>query len=494
MKLRSVLLVALLVFLPPAHAVLGLPHLFGDHMMLQSGTTVPVWGTAAAGETVSVAFSGQQVTTTADDSGHWRVDLGPLAASAEPRELVVTSTNPQSAISNLHLKDVLVGEVWLCSGQSNMEKPLGEKKGQLPVLNAEEEIRNAAFPQIRLFKVKKARSATPALDLEGEWVVCRPDTIDAIKFSATGYFFGRMIHREIGQPVGLIDSTWGGTRIEPWTPPQGFAAVPALSAFADACTRPGTKIEGTTPSELYNAMIHPLVPFALRGMLWYQGESNIIDADDGARYCDKMLALVRGWRTLWQRDTAFYFVQVAPHLYHVVRPATVVSPEATPRLWEAQAAAARLLPHAGMIVTTDLVDDLMDIHPRNKKDVGERLARLALVNDYGHTGSETSGPVFRGLELAGPRAILHFDHGAAGLRSTDEKPLTWFTVAGADGVFFPAAATIEGDTVVVTSPRVSAPAVVHFAWDEAARPNFANTAGLPAEPFRTDDPFRAAHR
>ncbi|MFT3829104.1 MAG: sialate O-acetylesterase [Opitutaceae bacterium] len=480
----------LLAVLPFADALaLELPHIFGDHMVLQAELPVPVWGTAEAGETVTVEFSGQRSSTTADAAGRWRVDLAPLPASAEPRDLVVSSPNRKSETQNRKFTDVLVGEVWLCSGQSNMDKPLGEKKGQQPVFNAEEEIRTATFPQIRLFVVKRVKSNTPASDVDGTWVMCSPETIDATKFSAAGYFFGRRLHQELKQPVGLVHSCWGGTRIEPWTAPEGFRAVPALAAYTDACTRPGEQIEGTTPAELYNPMIRPLAPFALRGALWYQGESNIIGVDDGARYCDKMLALVRGWRAVWGRELSFYFVQVAPHLYHVVRPGTVVSPECTPRLWEAQAAAARLLPRSGMIVTTDLVDDLFDIHPRNKKDVGERLARLALAGDYGRTDLATSGPVFDHMEIAGARAILHFTH-ATGLRASDDKPLTWFTVAGADGVFWPAIATIESESIAVSSPRVAAPVVVRFAWDEAARPNLTNAAGLPAQPFRTDDSFR----
>jgi sialate O-acetylesterase len=479
------LLLLLCASLPLAHAELHLPRIFGDHMVLQAGLPVPVWGWADAGETVTVRFAGQEKSATADTDGRWSVQLDALAVSAQPAELTV------AAHESRVLTDVLVGEVWLCSGQSNMEKPLGEQHGQKPVLNAEEEIRAADFPLIRLFKVTKARASAPARDLQGEWTACRPDTIDRIKFSAAGYFFGRKLHQELGGPVGLIDSTWGGTRIEVWTPPAGFAAVPALADFTAALQTPGKKAHGAEPAALCNAMILPLVPFALRGALWYQGESNIMDVDDGALYADKMKALVRGWRALWAREFSFYFVQVAPHLYHVVRPAQVVSPEATPRVWEAQAAAQRQLPHTGMVVTTDLVDDLMDIHPRNKKDVGERLARWALVNDYGRTGIEVSGPVFQRMEIAGGRAVLHFDHLGGGLVAADKKTLTWFVIAGADGKFFPGRATIDGDTVVVSSASVPAPAVVRFAWDEAARPNLANQAGLPASPFRTDDPFTA---
>lgn len=466
-----------------ARAELRLPHILGDHMVLQAGQPVPIWGWADPGEAVTVRFAGQTKQATAGSDGRWQVRLDPLETSREGAELVV------SAKETLTVADVLVGEAWLCSGQSNMEKPIGEQRGQKPVFNAEEEIRGANFPQIRLFKIKKARSPKPEADLTGEWVVCSPETIDKIKFSAAGYFFGRKLHTVLNVPVGLIDSTWGGTRIEVWTAPEGFAAVPSLAEFAAAAGKPDARVEGSQPSNLYHAMIHPLVPFALRGVIWYQGESNVLDVDDGARYFDKSLALVGGWRQVWKQDLAFYYVQIAPFLYHVSIPDRVSSPEAAPRLCEAQAAFQRI-PHTGMIVTTDLAEDLFDIHPRNKKDVGERLARWALAKDYGQTAVEVSGPVFREMEVSGSSAILRFDHLGGGLASRDNKPLTWFTISGADGAFHPATAKIDGDTVVVTSPRVSTPKVVRFGWDEAARPNLINKAGLPAVPFRTDNPFR----
>ncbi len=469
--------------LSTTRAELQLPRIFGDHMVLQADQPVPVWGWADPGESVAVTFSGQNKRTTAGTDGRWLVRLDALPVSAQPAELTVAAHETKV------FTDVLVGEVWLCSGQSNMEKPLGEQRGQKPVFNAEEEIRAADFPLIRLFKVAKTKASLPARDLQGTWTPCSPETIDRIKFSAAGYFFGRKIHRELNVPVGLIDSTWGGTRIEVWTPPAGFAALPSLADFSDALKTPGQKAEGSEPASLYHAMIHPLVPFALRGVLWYQGETNIMDVDDGGpRYADKMKALIQGWRAVWQQEFSFYYVQVAPHLYHVVRPAQVVSPEAAPRLWEAQTASQRL-PRTGMIVTTDLVDDLADIHPRNKKDVGERLARWALTKDYGRTDIEVSGPVFQRMETSGARAILHFEHLGGGLVASDGKALTWFNVAGADGKFYPGVAVIEGDTVVVSSKHVAVPMVVRFAWDEAARPNLANKAGLPAVPFRTNNPF-----
>lgn len=474
-----------------ARAELFLPRIFGDHMVLQAGQPVAIWGWADPGATVAVSFAGQTQSAMASSDGAWRVILPVLTTSANAREMVVTSTNRASKTENRKFSDVLVGEVWLCSGQSNMEKPLGDQRGQKPTFNAPEEIAAANFPEIRFFKVAKTRASAPARDVAGEWTVCTPSSIDRIKFSAAGYFFGRKIHQELGVPVGLIDSTWGGTRIEPWTAPRGFVAVPSLADFAAATKSLGTKIAGTEPSVLYQAMIHPLAPYALRGVLWYQGESNLIEVDDAELYPDKMQALVQGWREMWQREFSFYYVQIAPHLYHVVRPANVTSPEAAPRFWEAQAAAQRL-PRTGMVVTTDLVDDLNDIHPRNKKDVGERLARWALSQDYGKTGIEVSGPVFHHGEIDGTRAILHFDHAVGGLATRDQRPPNWFTIAGADGKFFPGIAVIEGDTVVVTSPRVASPTVVRFAWDEAAQPNLVNRAGLPVVPFRTNNPFAPA--
>jgi sialate O-acetylesterase len=244
------------------------------------------------------------------------------------------------------------------------------------------------------------------------------------------------------------------------------------------------------PSSLYNGMVHGLAPFALRGVIWYQGESNILDTEDGAAYTGKMAALVSSWRQRWQSDVPFYYVQVAPHLYSVVRKARVPhGAEEEPKLWEAQAQALRI-PGTGMIVTTDLVDDLRDIHPRDKKSVGLRLANLALAQTYGVAGIEPYGPSYRAVRFEGDKAILNFDH-ADGLASRDGKPLDWFEVAGADGHYYPAQAVIEGQQVVVRSAQVAEPRAVRFAWNEAAQPNLVNAAGLPAVPFRSEHPVPA---
>ena len=465
----------------PVRAALTLPRVFGDHMVLQAEQPVPIWGQAEEGARVTVRFAGRTQEAQADAQGRWRVVLEPLAPSRTPAELIV------EADRRITFTDVLVGEVWLCSGQSNMEKPLGEQPGQQPVFDAAEEIRSADYPDIRLFKVKRNRASAAGVDVEGAWVRCRPENIDAMKFSAAGYFFGRRVHRETSRAVGLIDSTWGGTRIEVWIAPAAFAGVGALEPFARALQHPGTLVERIEPASLYHGMIAPLAPFALKGALWYQGESNVHVGDSATEYADKMVALVDGWRGAWQREFGFYFVQLAPHLYHVARPDRVVSPETAAELREGQAIAAARIARSGLVVTTDLVDDLMDIHPRNKKDVGERLASWALAREYGRTDIQVSGPVFRRMETAGDKVILHFAH-AEGLRTSDGKPPSWFAIAGEDRNFQPAIAAIEGTTVVVRSPKVSAPAVVRFGWDEAARPNLINGAGLPALPFRTERP------
>ncbi len=469
---------------------LGLPQVFGDHMVLQSGLPVPVWGWAKPGDAVAVTFAGQRKQTTAAGDGAWKVELAPLAVSAQPADLTV------SGAETITLHDVLVGEVWLCSGQSNMQKPVGNWRGQpVPTVNAEQELAAANYPLIRLMNVKIANPGAPARDFEtrarpGEdypwksWVACTPASLDEIKFSAVGYFFARKLFGELKVPVGMIEATAGGTHIEGWTPAGAFATDPALADFSRATQTPKVRFDGTTISTLYNGMIAPMVPFALRGVLWYQGESNLLKGD-GPIYAHKFAALIQGWRAAWGRTLPFYFVQLPPLLYSARKdPTHAPTDEAFFR--EAQAAALKL-PNTGMVVTTDL-GDLKNMHPPRKKEVGERLARWALAQDYGRKTIEPSGPAYReGSSVrGGGKVILRFNHVGQGLCSSDGQPLTGFTTAGADGIFYPAKAEISGDAVVVTSPQVSAPDAVRFAWNEAANPNFFNQDGLPAIPFRTD--------
>jgi polygalacturonase len=473
-------LVALLFVLLSALVASGAvrcPPVFGSGMVLQRDLPVPVWGTAAPGERVVVEFADQQAVATADAQGRWAVRLTPLAASSAPRTLVVRGTN------ELRFEDVLVGEVWLCSGQSNMEKPLGVRSGQHPTDNAEAEIRAANHPQIRLFQVP--RNGRPAKDdLTLQWHVCRPDTIDRLSFSAAAYFFGRELQQTLGVPIGLLHTSYGGTRIEPWTLPEAYAPLPGASVLAEAAAG-NRRIDGSDIGGLYRTMVDPLAPYAVRGFLWYQGESNLV-AGDIAAYPLKMRALIEGWRTAWQRaDAPFYFVQLAPYLYSARNQPRPLTASALPLFWEAQ---ARVLAdrQTGLAVITDTVADLRDIHPTNKRDVGLRLARLALARTYGRSDVVDSGPIKQAVTFDDSLARVAFTH-ATGLRSRDGQALTGFELAGADQAFHPASAQLVGESVELRSPEVSKPVAVRFAWHERANPNLVNAAGLPARSFRTDD-------
>ena len=459
-----------------AFAEVRLPAIISDHMVLQRAAGVPVWGWAAPGEEVTVQAGPQRRTVRAAPDGSWRVDLDLRSAPPGPASLSV-----HGASNAIVVDDVLVGEVWLASGQSNMDKPLGVKAGQKPTFDAEAEIAAANHPDIRLFKVARQKAAQPGQDVGGKWVRCSPASIAGTGFSAVAYYFGRRLKEELGSPVGLIDSSFGGTRIELWTPSA------AMTARDEAPQDPArVKLLGQ-PSSLYNGMIAGLAPYAIRGAIWYQGESNIMDTDDGPAYTAKMEALVSSWRQRWHADFPFYYVQVAPHLYSVVRAARVShGTESEPLLWEAQAQALRI-PGTAMVVTTDLVDDLRDIHPRAKKPVGLRLANVALARTYGKAGLEAFGPAYRSISFDGGKAVLSFDH-ADGLSARDGKPLDWFEIAGEDGQYHPATAVVDGSRVIVTSPLVARPRAVRFAWHESAQPNLVNRAGLPAVPFRSEHP------
>ena len=497
----------------PAMADVRLPHVLGDHMVLQRDVPVPIWGWAEPGEAITITFGSHEVSTAADADGAWSVKLPPLKAGG-PHELVVNGK-----ANTVRVADVLVGEVWVCSGQSNMEMGIGV------VQDGEKEAAAADYPKIRLFELPRRPSGQRADDINATWRICHPDTIAEGRwggFSALGYFFGRELHQELGVPIGLIDSAWGGTRIEPWTPPCGFAAVPKLHEISEEIERanadyrrslpnslaaieewiantrsvlaageellpptprwPRHPLEGAgNPTGLYNGMIHPLVPFAIRGAIWYQGESNVHSAD-GMMYFEKMKALVGGWREVWgQGDFPFYYVQLSPFNYkfHV----RDMSPYLMPEVWEAQTAALAI-PNTGMAVTTD-IGNLRDIHPRNKVDVGKRLALWAFAKTYGHDGLVYSGPLYKSSVAENGRIKVSFDHVGGGLASRDGKPLTRFEIAGKDKQFVEAQAEIVGETVEVWSDDVSDPVAVRFGWHMEAEPNLMNKEGLPASPFRT---------
>ena len=456
-----------------ASAAVKLPSILGNHMVLQQGEPVPVWGWADVGEKVTVTFHGKTVETKADKAGKWQVRLPAMKANAKGADLVVKGSN------EIKLSDVLVGEVWLCSGQSNMEWTVARSA------NAKQEIANAKHPLIRHVKVPHRPSDKPESDVKTSgWQVCSPST--AASFTAVGYYFARHLLKEIKVPIGLIGSNWGGTRIEPWIPPVGFQAVPALKKdFADKLdqfpNKRGNRIHHQSPLALYNGMISPLLPYAIKGALWYQGESN---NGEGMLYHEKMKALIAGWRSVWNKpDLPFYFVQLAPFRYRG-------DPKRLPGIWQAQLETLKV-PNTGMAVTTDITT-VGNIHPPNKQDVGKRLALWALAKDYGKKDLVFSGPIFDRADHSEGKDSLavyfkKFGNKHHGLKTTDEKMRpSHFEVAGKDGVWHPAETIIVyGDHVKVRSEKVKEPVHVRFGWDQLATPNLFNRAGLPASPFTT---------
>ncbi len=452
-----------------ARAEVKLPKVIASHMVLQQKLPLPIWGTADAGEEVTVSIGDNKASTKAGADGKWSVKLKEMTAGGGPVELVVKGKN------EIKLTDILIGEVWVASGQSNMEWPVSASN------NPKEEIEAAKYPNIRLFHVRKTPAVTPQDEvvLDREWSECSPATIG--NFSAVAYFFGRHIHKELNVPVGLINTSWGGTAIEPWTPIVGFESVESLKSIAEQVKAQQAKPEGVKPSaggamHLYNGMVHGVQPFGIRGALWYQGESN---RGQGVAYEQRMHALINGWRTVWnQGDFPFLFVQLAPYKYGPTDPNFLL-----PQIWEAQTKTLAMK-NTGMAVTTDITH-LTDIHPKNKQDVGKRLALWALAKTYGKEGLVYSGPLYKSMKVEGNKVRIEFDHVGGGLKSRDGKPLSWFTIAGKEGDFVEATATIDGKSVVVSSDKIAEPAAVRFGWDQLAEPNLMNAEALPAGPFRT---------
>lgn len=487
------------------HAEVILPSLFSDGMILQRGQPIRIWGKADAGERIVVSFADQTAAATANPQGRWDATLPPLTASATGRELRVAGNNTRV------LRDVLVGDVWVCAGQSNMEMTV---KG---ALDTTREIAAANFPAIRSTKIGRRLSETPQEDaLASAWRRAVPAEIGS--FSAAGYFFARTFWRETGVPVGLIDCTWSGTSIEPWMDAMALSENPAFAAVwerwrADVAAYPERRAAYErslaewkvaehkalaageaeharylaanrqprppasapdhpypgNPTQIYYGMVHPLRHAAIRGVLWYQGEANAVRAPE---YAALFQASIRGWRRAFgQSELPFYFVQIANFDVETD----------WPRLREAQARALTL-PATGMAVTID-IGDPADIHPRNKQEVGWRLALLALEK-LERRPLESSGPLFAGVDFVDHAAKIRFTH-AAGLNS-HSGPVQSLELAGVDRVFHPAEGRIEGETLVVRSADVPEPISVRYAWRASPQANLYNLAGLPAAPFRSD--------
>ena len=473
-----------LLFSSLIHAKIKLPNIIGSNMVLQRDLPVPIWGSGGAGEKVTVSFAGQSRHTTVDKQGNWMVRLAPLQATTSPATLLVQGAN------QIKLDNVLVGEVWICSGQSNMEWKV------IQCANPQKEIAAANYPNIRLFDVPgHTIHRLPQKTGNGEWKVCSPESVTS--FSAAGYYFGRRLHQELKVPIGLIGANWGGTRIEPWTTLTGFKSVPELSGIAQSVEgyNDNTPIKPVTPTAIYNSMVHPLTPYALRGAIWYQGESN---SEDNLSYYFKKHALVNGWTKTFQNPIhAFYWVQLC----------NFRTPGTTPgggdgwaKIREAQARALDL-PHSGMAVIIDLadIDNPDDIHPKNKQDVGGRLAHWALHQTYDKKDLVPSGPLFSSYKVMGEEIIVSFHHVGGGLMIGKKEGLSptqeiksgtlkHFSIAGEDKQWHWADARIKADRVVLSSKMVKQPVAARYAYTmNPADANLYNKDGLPAGPFRTDD-------
>ena len=508
----------LLVMASAAPAQVTPAPIFTDNLVLQRDRKVPVWGKADPGEKVTVKFAGQTVDAVAGADGAWMAELEPMPASSENRVMTISGAG-----NALELKNVLVGEVWLCGGQSNMEFPLWGKGVRFRQAGGDKIAATADYPLIRIIRVPRLWSPVPVVDLEDiAWQPVNPETVQP--FSAVAFFFAREIQEKLQIPVGLIGVYWSGSNIEPFIPPEGFAGIPALAEMA---TEVNAKLPGTAeyrrfseqtirdydkwltafkaaaesgavlppppafprqlvpydahrrPTAKYNRMIFPLVPYAVRGAIWYQGCAN---RGDGALYTDKMQALYNGWKKVFRNpDLQFFFAQLAPYGYGGWQK----HDDKLPQIWEAQQRFAEANGDAvGMAVIND-VGDLKDIHPADKTQVGHRLALLALKRTYGFKDLKADSPVLADSKVENGRFVLTFRN-VENFKTRDGRPAEHFEVAGADGVYFPATAEISGNTVTVGSDRVNEPCNLRFMWDQLAEATLFNESGLPLGAFRIE--------
>ena len=484
-------------------AEVKLPAIIGDNMVLQRGKKVSIWGWATPGEEVmvGVSWTSMKWAVTANKDGKWMFKLIP-PKTIGPHEMTISGKN------EINLKNIMVGEVWVCSGQSNMQWTVQNSA------NSKEEIAAANYPNIRLFYVKRTIAHEPQTDCEGSWIECSPETIPG--FSAVAYFFGRELHKELNVPIGLIHTSWGGTPSEAWTRRGVLEAEPEarpiLERYDEAVAnypqikkeyeqkveewkeaaekakaegkrvprRPGTPYgpeNPHAPAGLYNAMIAPLIPYGISGAIWYQGESN---AGRAYQYRKIFPAMIKNWREDWgQGDFSFLFVQLANFM--------ATKPEPGDSAW-AELREAQLmtldLPNTGMAVIID-IGEADNIHPKNKQDVGKRLALWALAKNY-RKNIVYSGPLFKNMNIEDNKAVLSFDHVGSGLMAGGSGKLEGFAIAGSDRKFVWADAKIEGDKVIVSSDKVSVPVSVRYAWADNPVCNLYNKEELPASPFRTD--------
>ncbi len=454
----KIFLLSVFSFFQLSHANIILPQIFGNDMVLQRESEVYLYGWGAPGETFTIrtGWDGKTVEVKTGINAKWRVKVTTPKAGG-PYEIAFKGKD-----NSILLTNVLIGEVWLCSGQSNMEWSANSG-----IDNKEAEIANADHPNIRFFTVAKRTSATPQDDLSGSWEVSSPETM--AEFSAVAYFFARRVQEELNIPIGLIDASWGASCAEVWTPEYVFNENPkVLESYQLIQPNPWVPIERST---LYNAMIAPLTDFVISGVLWYQGESNTVN---GENYTELFTKMIMSWRNKWNIDFPFYYVQIAPYKYGKPFEGAVVRDQQRKSL---------KLKHTGMVVTSDICT-VDDIHPQNKQDVGLRLANVALKEHYKVLDAQVHGPLYKNIEIKNKELIVYFDH-AEGLHFKDQNK-SFFEVAGADGVYHLAKAKIRDTTVVLTAKEVNAPVSVRFSWDNIALPSLFNAANLPTSTFKSD--------
>lgn len=446
-----------------AQATITLPALFGNNMVLQQQADAAIWGTAKSNAAITIltSWDKKKYTIRANAAGNWKTTVRTPKAGG-PYDITLSDGEI------LKLSNVLIGEVWICSGQSNMEMPVKGFKNQ-PILGADDMLLEADDTAIHLFRLERAFTKTPQTDVKAKWEMVSPQS--AKEFSAVGYNFARILRQRLKVPIGIIQTTWGGTPIEAWMDTTSLKQVEGVKYPAS-----NAAMTKNDPSVLFNAMIAPLVGYEMKGMLWYQGESNRLQPEIYARL---MQAMVGEWRTLWNKGNwPFYYVQIAPYQYPAGR-------ELVPYLREAQDKAQTLIPNSGMAVCMD-AGDQRTIHPANKMIVSKRLAYWALAKTYGREGIVYQGPVYKSLTIVADTAKVAFSNAPLGL-TTYGKDLVNFEIAGSDKVFYAAKAKITNDGLFLFSPQVKGPVAVRYAFKDWPEGELFNTDGLPAAPFRTDD-------
>lgn len=460
---KSFLALVLSILALNVNAKITLPSIFGNGMVLQQVSKVKLWGKAKNNASVHIttSWNTKVYTTKADHVGNWTTVIATPSAGGP---YTITFNDGEG----FKLSDILIGEVWLCSGQSNMEMPV-KGFGNQPILNSNEILMDADQPHIRLFRVNKNMSRQPLTQLDNQWEYANAQTVR--EFSAVGFQFAMLLQQKLKVPVGIIQSAYGGTDIEAWTTKE------SLAGFNDFKNPPDSaKIIKNDPAVLYNAMIHPIVGFTIKGAIWYQGENNRVNPQT---YAQKMATMVKEWRQKWGiGEWPFYYVQIAPFAYKD-------NQQNIPLLYEAQAKAMQLIPNSGMVVSVD-AGSLTTIHPPNKTIISKRLAYWALGNTYGKKGITYSSPTYKSLKITAEKAVLDFNDMPLGLTAYDQK-LIGFEVAGDDKIFHPADAVITGRTVVVKSEHVKNPVAVRYAYKDRAFGNLYSVEGLPLAPFRTDN-------